>query len=299
MEDTVVISSADLIEYADLSRKKVETGFRRDFLVRKGATENDEHVQALQKQIGTIEQRLTPLEEKMSRVDMISIVPNRVEIISLTNEIEQHSKEKLDEALKTKQGEVYELLKKRSTYTKSNFESREQIARITILLNSLPRKEAENLCTLIESHANEVIDVSSLDERRQKDLVDAMGRLGISAYVASAKLSLEKKTEETVVSWPQEVEKRFTDVGGVMKSAWVLKEKENEWEQNEQKISTVSRRIQILITKSHADPLSDAQQVEFEALQKEYIGLKEAREKMSSISEHVSVSLPIKSDLNA
>ena len=296
MEDTVVISSADLVEHADLSRKRTETSFRRDFLVRKGASDADGHVQALQKQIEGIELRLKPVNEKLSKVDILTVVPNRAEIISLTNEIEQHPKEKLDEALKSKSGAVYELLKKRASYTKSNFESREQVARLTILLNSLPRKEAENLRTMIESHANDVVDVSALDGKRQGDLLGAMGRLGISAYISSGRLSLEKKPEQEAVCWSAEVEKRFSDVGGVVKTAWIAKERENEWDHNEQRISEVSRKIQIYITRSHAEPLNEGERAEFESMQKEYIELKAKREEISTMCENVSVSLPIRTD---
>ncbi|MFH0927744.1 MAG: hypothetical protein V1822_04150, partial [Candidatus Micrarchaeota archaeon] len=263
MEDTIVISSADLVNHADLGRKRAEVIFRKEFLVRKGADEADEHVQALHKQLEALQQRISPIEEKMKRVDILSIVPNRAEIFSLTNEIEQHPAQKLDEALREKRGEVYDLLKKRSAYTNANYGNREQIARLTILLNLLPRKEAEGLRAVLESHASEVIDVSSLDQQRQKDLVESMGRLGICAYIAGSRLSLEKKAEEEAISWQEEVEKKYADAGGLMKTAWVSKGNEAEWENNELRLSTVSRRIQGLIAKGHAEPLNEAESAEF------------------------------------
>jgi len=296
VEETVVISSADLVEHVNLSRKKTEAQFRREFLIRKGALESDEHVQALKKQLDEIETKFGTVASKISKVDILTVVPNREEITSITNEIEQHPKEKLDEALKTKNGDVYELLKKRAAYTKNNYENREQIARLTILLNMLPRKEAENLRNIMEARANEVVDVSSLESARQKDMVDLMGRVGVCAYIASGRLSLEKIAEEQALSWPQEVEKKYSDVGGIIKTAWVRKDLEAQWDQNEQKISELSRKIQICMTKSHADPLSDSQQIEFEAMQKEYIQLRQMREELGSKDEHFSVALPRKSD---
>jgi len=296
VEETVVISSADLVEHVNLSRRKTESGFRRDFLIRMGALETDEHVQALKKQIEELDVKFRGVDEKISRVDILTVIPNRAEITSLSNEIEQHPKEKLDEALRTKKGEVYELLKKRSAYTKNNFDNREQIAKLTILLNMLPRKEAEGLRNVMEASANEVIDVSSIEGARQKDLIDIMGRLGVCAYITSGRLTLEKKAEEQTLSWPQEVQKKYSDVGGIVKTAWVRKDMEEQWDANERSISEVSRKIQICMTRSHADPLNDAQQLAFENMQKEYIGLRQKREEIGASDGQFSISLPRKSD---
>jgi hypothetical protein len=290
VENTIVISSLDLVEHVSLARKRNEAKFRVDFLIRKGASENDEHVSALKKQIENIESKFRPIDERMSKVDIISIVPNREEIDALTNEISQHTAHELDEALKTKKGDVYELLKKRAQYTKSNYDNKEQIARFTILMNSLPRKEAEILKTIVESNTTDFVDVSCFDDKKQKDLTDTMNRLGIFATINNGKL-MPKREEQKIEN---EIQKEFVDVGGLMKTAWVQKDNEAQWDENEKKIAYTSKQIQIYMAKIHAQELTEEQRAEFELMQKEYIELKQKRNEIGDVNNSVWVSLPIK-----
>jgi len=214
MEEMISITSQDLAEHANLIRKRNEAEFRKDFLLRKGAKEGEEHIIALSKQVEEIEARLAPVEEKLKKVDIITVVPNRAEITALTAEVGQHPKEKLDEALKSKKGEVYELLKKRAAYTKANYENREQIARLVILINSLARKEAQNMKAIVESNASEVVDVSSLAEGQRQDLINTLGRIGVYVYISGGKLNLDKKklSGPEMISWAGEVQKKVHDV---------------------------------------------------------------------------------------
>ncbi|MFA5108272.1 MAG: hypothetical protein WC492_01935 [Candidatus Micrarchaeia archaeon] len=294
MEDSIVITSSDLVEHASLSRKKVEAGFRKEFLIRKGASEVDEHVSAISKQLSEIDIVLRPIEQKLKNVDIITIVPHRAEINSLSAEIAQHSKTELDEAMKTKSGPTYDLLKKRAAYTKANFESREQIARLTIILNSLPRKEAENLRVVIESGSNELVNISSLKQEQRQDIVSSMGRLGVFAYICGDTLTLDKKKSEItdVLGWDNQIEKKIMGAGNTPKSFWIKKEDEPGWEENEKKLGQVSRRIQVLITKSQADPMNPQESEEFESLQRQYIESKNMRQKLSVGGDEISVSLP-------
>jgi len=290
--EEVVITSSDLVEHATLLRKRVETNFRKDFLLRKGAKEEDAHVVALTKQVAQIDERLAPLDEKVRSADLVTIVPHRAEIIALTSEIEQHPKEKLDEAMKLRSGEVFELMKKRSEYTKANYDNRDQIARAIILINCLPRKEAEKLKTVVESHTNEEIDVGALDEQRQKNLVSTMGRLGVFAYISNSKLTLDKKKfeGERPLVWEREVKKTPPEKGRG-NEFWVSGENEQKWDENERKFAAVSKRMLVLTTKGHAEPMSEAEKIELEKLQKEYILLREERERLANTDEDISISM--------
>ena len=153
MDEPIVITSTDLADYTVLSRKRHETMFKREFLLRNGAKAEDNHVAALGTMLGELDAKVKPIEEKIKAVDLITVVPKRAEIIALTEQVNQQPREQLDGAIRTKSGPVYELMKKRSELTHKNYERREDIARLTILLNMLPRKEAQGLRTVIESNA--------------------------------------------------------------------------------------------------------------------------------------------------
>lgn len=294
MEEEFRINSSDLVEHANLSRKRAEAIFRKDFLVRKGAKEEDELIKAMQAQIEEIDGKFEPLDKKLKGVDILTVVPNRAEIIALTNELAQYSKEELDEALKAKQGVIYDLLKKRAFYTKVNYDNREQIARITILLNMLPRKEAESLRTIMESNANETVDVSVLDDGQKKELVNCMGRAGIFAFISANMLNLDKKkvAGPEILSWPGEIEKKICEARGLKKTVWVRKDFDLQWEENEKKLAQVGTRIQVMITKSQAEPMNEEELKEFDTIQRQYINLKAKRDELVSSKEELAVFLP-------
>jgi len=168
-ERTVIISSRDLVDHAVLSRKRNELSFKRDFLLRSGAKEGDLHLKAISEEMASVEQKLAPLGEKLSVADLITLVPNRKEITEFTEKINHYARGELDLAIKNKSGEAYELMKKRAMLVRNNYERREDIARLTIMLNSVPRKDAESLRMLIEEGQGGDADVSFMPKEKQQE----------------------------------------------------------------------------------------------------------------------------------
>jgi predicted DNA-binding protein len=293
VEDTIVVTSADLSEHAMLLRKKTETAFRISFLLRKGSAEDEAHVQSLKKQLVDVEGMLKPIQEKIERVDILTVIPNRKEIDEITSRIEQYSKEQLDEAMRSRSGEIYELLKKRAVYTKANYENKETVARLTILLNKLARSQSQILKNVIEASVEEDVDLSSVDEAQRQDLVSMLGRIGKVAYVVDKRLTLDKKKVDGIeyLSWPTEIKKTICAKGEAAKTLWVPRGREERWEENEKELSDISRRIQVMITKRQAIEFDDEQHREFENLQKRYIELRRMRNNLASQDEKISVSL--------
>jgi len=274
-DSTIIITSSDLAEHASLSRKKIETLFRRDYLLRNGATPQDPHVTALDTLIKEIGQKLLPLEEKLDHIDLITIMPSRSDILRLTEEINHSTREGLDEAIKTKRGYTYELLRQRATLTKSNFERREDIARLTVLANTLPRNSAEGLRALVENNSQDEVDVSSFAPDRQQDLVNLLGRISQAAFVYEGKLSLDKKKVDGLafLSWSGEV-KRLLQSGH---EVWIPAHCQKDWDENEKILKEISNRI---IAKTHEKQVrvfSDDEQAEFDKLQRGYLAAKDKR----------------------
>lgn len=293
MDEPIVITSTDLVDHTVFNRKRTETMFRRDFLLRNGASAQDTHVSALGTILGEIDEKLKPIEEKIKVVDLITVVPSKGEITALSERINQHGREQLDEAVRQKSGPVYELMRQRAEITRKNYEHKEEIARLTIMLNMLQRKEAQNLKAVVESNLSQNITIDALNAEQQQELATLLGRLGIAAYVADNTLSTDKKKFEgsPYVSSLEEVEKNIRVQGTELK-AWVLKERLGEWEENEQHISAVTRKIQLFMAKKQAGELSEEEAKEFDAMQTLYLELKGRRMSLANIKPPAYVSLP-------
>ncbi|VVB56863.1 Uncharacterised protein [uncultured archaeon] len=295
MDGPITITSNDIVDYTVLYRKRHETIFRHDYMARHSAGKDDPAIGALKTQLGEVEAKLKPLEERIRQVDLVMVVPKRADLISINAEINQHSREELDAALKSRSGAVYELLRKRADITKSNYERREEIARLTILLNMLPRTQAENLRTVVESSAAQDVTLAALTAEQQQEMVTLLGRLGVSAFVSEGLLSRDKKKADDLncLAWTEEIPKTIGGGAGSNSAAlWVPKDRMAEWEENEKHLADIGRKIQTKLAKSQADGLNDDEQKEFESLQKLYLELRTRRHSIANVKGPICVSLP-------
>ncbi|MFN3909845.1 MAG: hypothetical protein ACK4J0_01255 [Candidatus Anstonellaceae archaeon] len=277
MEETIVLSSSELVEYTVLDKQKKELVFKKDFLLSKGLTENDEAIIALNKEIEQTSKKLSVLEDKIKKLDLVLIRPNKVEIDSLSAEISHYSKAALEQALKSKSGPIYELLEKRAFFSKTNFSNRETIARITILANMLPKKESEKLAAILEANIVDVVDVSSLSEEYQKELIKNLSRLKVFASISNNLLSIkrDKPSEEEIskklFEFEPQVQKKFPDSNNLV---WISKENEKQWDELQKSFVEISNQLQIFLTKSQVEKLSEEEIQKFDELQTKYLEIK-------------------------
>ena len=295
VDGNITITSTDLVDYTALYRKRHETLFRHDYLARHSGGPEDAALGELKSQLAEIEAKLKPLEERIRQVDLVMVVPKRADLISINSEINQHSREELDAALKSRSGPVFELLKKRADITRQNYERREEIARLTILLNMLPRTQAEALRTVVESNALQEVTIAALASEQQQEMVTLLGRLGVPAFAAEGLLSLDKKKADDInaLRWVEEIPKSVGGAVGSNGSAlWVPKDRMTEWEENEKHLSEIGRKIQTKLAKSQADGLGEEEQKEFESLQSLYLELRTRRHAIANVKGPLCVSLP-------
>ncbi len=274
MEDrTVIISTRELVDHVILARKRNELQFKKDFLLRTGAKPEDMHVKALDGELAQVDNRLRPIAEKLEIADMVTVVPSRREIGEYTQKINQFSRTELDSAVKNKGGEAYDLMKKRALFVKANFERREDIARLTIMLNSLPRKEGESLRNLIEEGHGEDIDVSFLPKEKQQELVNLTARLGRACCVFAGSFSLDKKKAESAELRPlDEVAKAFGS-----RQIWVEASKMPAFEENEKEVAALLAKIQSKTAEKQSRKLTEEESVYFDKIQGDYIAALQKR----------------------
>jgi phosphoserine phosphatase len=274
MEDrTVIISSRELVDHTVLSRRKNELAFKRDFLLRTGAKQGDLHLKAIEDELFVVEEKLRPVAEKLEIADMVTFVPHRKEIGEYTGRINQFSREQLDEAVRKKAGEAYELMRKRAALVKHNFERREDIARMTVLLNGMPRKEGEAIRDLLESGEGADADVSFLPKEGQQELVNLASRIGRQCCVISGTLSLDKKKAESAELKP--ADELIKSIGN--RQVWVEAGKMAAFEENEKRLSELLAKMNAKNAEKQARALSEEESVFVDKLQSDYIAAKQKR----------------------
>ncbi|MCX8175164.1 MAG: hypothetical protein N3E51_03085 [Candidatus Micrarchaeota archaeon] len=266
-ERTVIISSRELVEHAVLSRKRNELAFKKDLLVKSGAKEGDLHLKAVCDEIAAVEEKLAPIGEKLAVADLISIVPKRKEIAELTEKINRYSRPELERAVRSKEGEAYELMKRRAVIVRENYERREDIARLTILLNTLPRKEAESLRAVIEEGSGSDVDVSFLPKEKQQQLLNLASRLGRDCCIYAGSFSVDKKKVAFSDMKPrQEVERIIMG-----RRIWIDAAMAGEFDENEKALAKLLSAIQAKGAEKQARELSGEENAYFEKAQHEYL----------------------------
>lgn len=278
MEDrTIIISSRELVDHAVLTRKRHELEFKRDFLLKTGAKPGDLHLKAIEDELYLVGEKLHPIAEKLSVADMITVVPNRKEITEFSGRINQFSREQLDSAIRSKSGEAYELMKKRAVLVKNNFERKEDIARITILLNTAPRKEAESLQKIIEDGEGADAEVSFFPRETQQELVNLASRIGRQCCVIAGTMSIDKKKVDSAQVKPDD--EILKSVSG--KRVWVKADKVMEFEENERHISSLLGKMQAKNAEKQARELTEEETVFLEKLQSDYLVAKAKRAELA------------------
>ena len=275
MDDrTVIISSQELVDHTVLTRKKNELAFKRDFLLKTGAKTGDLHLSAIEGELSLVEDKLKPLVNKLSELDMVTVLPHRKEIGEFTSEINNFSRPELDLAVKGKSGTAYELMRKRAALIKNNYEKREDIARLTIMLNNMPRKDSEAMRGLIEDGAGEDADVSFMPKEKQQELLNLASRLGRQCCVFAGSFSIDKKKIDTSELKPSDEVQRTLPNG---RAVWVEAGKVFEFDANEKEIATILAKMQAKNAEKQARAFSEEETVFLDKLQSDYLAARNRR----------------------
>ncbi len=278
MDDkTVIISSQELVDHTVLTRKRNELQFKIDFLARSGAKDDDLHLKAVKNELSLVDEKLKPVAQKLSTVDLLTILPNRKEINEFSKKINSYARGELDLAVKNKSGDAYDLMKSRAALVRDNFERREDIARMTVLINSFPRKEAESLCSLVEEGRGSDVDVSFLPKEKQQELVNLSSRLGRPCCVFAGSFSVDKKKVESSELKPAEEVKKTIEGGRLI---WVEAGKTSEFDGNEKKVAGLLAKIQAISAEKQTRDLTEEEALYFNKIQEEYLDAKKRRSEL-------------------
>lgn len=297
----MTITQKDLIDYSILSRRANELIFKRDYLLQNGASQEDAHIHALNSSIDETKVNLIPLEKKIKTAGILTVVLHRTTIDELSDSINEHTIVEMMEAAKSRTGELYEKMKKRGKLARENYEKKEELAALILILNSMPQTDAEEIKEAVENFSvseDWAVDVSYMPIDKQRQLIQILNRLGFVSSIKNNKLihkTIHKTSEKGVVTWLPETQRKIHN-----KKVWISNLLIDKFDENEEKLVDVTRGIQAMTTKRQVQPFSTEQENRFEELQKQYLACITKREQMinGEAPSEIKIKHLDKTDLN-
>jgi hypothetical protein len=262
----IIISSKEVLDYIVLNRRKNELEFKKNFLICKGAKNDDPHIGALNTTISNIEQSVEPLEQKMSMVGLTTLTFDKQSLERLNNKINKYSVEEVVEAATSKHGTLYDIMKKRGEIAKKNFEFKEELAALTVILTMIPMIESREFTKIIEGKKDNI--KVNLGEEMKNRITPIIERLGYSVTSDANEVTVEKDVTELVPKWINN------------KKVWIEPENIGNFQKNEDRISSIMKKMQLYTAKSQINEMNQNEQKEFENLQHEYVKRIKKRESL-------------------
>ena len=252
----ITISSKDVLDYFIMSRRRNELEFKKNFLKVKGAKQSDPHIAVLETTIMNTDEAIKPLEEKMTMAGLKPITLYGTKIDKLNEKIHEYSIEEIMNAAKSKNGELYNNMKNRGEMAKKNFEYKEELSALTVILTTAGPVEAKEITEIVEGDKDEI--TMNLTPELKNKVQPLMERLGYK---------IENQGEYTIIK-KEETNLQSKWVGN--EKVWVEPEKLEDFEQNEEILDLVMKRLQFYTAKSQINEVNDEEQIKFKELQEEY-----------------------------
>lgn len=262
----IKVTSKEVLDYIILNRRKNELEFKKNFLIVKGANSSDPHIAALNSAIQNVEETIKPLKKKMEMVGLTPIILNKDELDKLNEYINSHSVEEAVLAASSKSGELYEKMKRRGELAKKNYELKEEIAALTVILTMVSPLESKKIREVIEGKINET-NVTLSEDIRNK-ITPILERMGYMIQQEGDSIKIKKHTQELIPRWIKN------------EKVWVEPTNLEEFDKNEEELNNIMKRIQYYTAKNQINELTEDEYKEFKELQEEYIKRIKKRESL-------------------
>lgn len=195
-----------------------------------------------------------------SGIDMV--VPNQGRVEDIESLLKDMPANDVNEALKSRSGEAYDLLAERARISSTNSRNRFEIAKLILILSKMDDVERANLASAIKSGKVEApLKVGSLKDNERARLVRLLFRCGIACSLEDAQI-MEGEPEEK--DFPVTIQNR---------NVWVNHETRKQLEENLKKIEVLGSELQVRNAKRHVMTFSEEEETKYTSLQAEYLGL--------------------------
>ncbi len=265
------ITLKDVINFIELTKSKAELTFQLEII------KNDKDEQRMgecEAKLQSVNSQLTRISSQMEQNGIIIAYPNEYEILRLNTELATNNATNIHDAMKKKNGPVYETLLARGSLIKKNFENRENIAKLALLVAKLPKDVRGEMNELVRNNdiAAPILLLNS-DQAIVQKIVKMLGRLGILAAVESNTIIQGKGIEEISVQLSN-------------RKVWVSPETSEKLSALLLKLKEISPRIQLKNAVRQIKQFDETEEKEFAAIQNEYLLLlKEQDELLKEFDE--------------
>lgn len=262
--DSVTID--DIVEHIELNKLRAELKFKIEYLLKNG--KKTEELEWLRERLEDADKKLSIINRKLKKTGFCMIVPHESKIAEITKKLNDYGQDEIFSALEKKEGEVYLLLAERGALLKENFANRKEIAKLNILINSITKGKDDLLKVLVDGKIRKPIHFDA--PRETKELIQKLlCRVGIPAY-------LNKNTIEAAHDIPSDEIMVFLDGRRI----WLENSVAKQFRENEEKLMELSSKIQLKNAKRQIETFSENEEMEFAAMQAEYLKLLKERDEL-------------------
>lgn len=258
-----------------------ELEFRQLLLEKDNETESANQVKD---QLQTLSEQANSLSEQMKKAGIELIQPNKVKIKEFDEKLSGFPQEEILDSVKTKNGDVYNLLAERGKIIKRNFENRSNIAKISLLASKLDTERKAALYKAIDHEAFETtVDLKDWDEKARMRFVNLLRRIGLDVGLDEHSLSAGKNGV---------IEEKLVELSGV--TVWVSDDVSSQLNKNLELMSELNKKIQLKNAERQIKSFSDDEEKEFLILQQDYLKLlKEQDDLIKDFKDEDSISVSL------
>ncbi len=263
----------DIAKLIELNKEKSEFQFKLTYATANTTTISKEAITELESSLAKVSSSHSALLAKLQSAGVAIAFPNEDVINELSVKITAFGPTDIISAVKTKTGPAYELMGKRSVLVKKNYENRENIGKLLILVAKISKTNSDisgKLLTSIKSgQMLATSDMSSLNSTDKNYLGKLFHRIGFSL------------PEHSELEIPIPLNNRIV---------WIDKKSSTDLLSNFDKIKSLSTKIQLRNAERQVLIFDDVKEKEFADLQHEYLKLlKEQDGLLKSFNEEESI----------
>lgn len=244
-----------MVRFLELNKSRAELSFRIEIC------KDEEETNNLKNNLNSVNRQIDELSNNMERSGINIATPNECEIARLNESLSGNNAKEILHAMKSRSGEVYDILAKRGKLIKQNYENRENIAKLALLLAKLPKEVKAALTEAIRrGELDNAIPLLNTDPAVANKIAAVLSRVGINATVEEGSLVTTHEKQEVEVKLPN-------------KRVWVSSKIQEELNVNLEKMRQISSKIQLKNAVRQIKEFSEDEEKEFASMQDAYLKL--------------------------
>lgn len=241
----------ELARLLELNKKKAELEFRGAAMGADCSTE-----------LRSIEANAAEIAAKAKAARVEIVLPNENVLNATSGALATFSPQQVKEALVARAGPAYELLRQRGAIVRRNHENRLEIAKLAIALARMPSHDRDIVSAAVRAGGFQgSVELAFTNESVVKDAARFLTRCGIGCTASGRGIAADAQPGA-------EVRMELANRG-----VWVTGEVKTQLEENLRAISQLTAGIQLKNAERQIKTFNEAEETEFEALQRRYLDL--------------------------